>query len=83
MSFLKRVSKRLQGDAFPNDLARTQDSVESSSDGYCAAAESSEKIWSISDFSVFHEVQKPIVVLSPGLFQKHDRWRNATYSACL
>lgn len=68
------VSKRLQGDAFPNDLARNRDSVECPCEVHCAAAaETSEKIWSISDFSVFHEVQKPIVVVSPGLYQKRDR----------
>lgn len=74
MSFLKRVSKRLQGDAFPSDLAGTRHSVEYPSEvHYAAAAETSEKIWSISDFSVFDEVQKPIVVVSTGLYQKHER----------
>lgn len=73
MSFLMRVSKRLKGDAISDDLTGTHDSVDYPSDDHLAAADTSERVWNISDFSVFHELQKPMVVVSPGLYQKHDR----------
>lgn len=73
MWFLKRVSKRLKGDSISDDLAGIHQVLDHSSDVHLVAADTSEKIWSISDFSVFHELQKPIVVVSPGLYHKHDR----------
>ena len=73
MSCLKRVSKRLKGDAIPDDLAGIHDSVACASKFHLAAADASERVWSISDFSIFHELQKPIIVVSPGLYQNFDR----------
>lgn len=74
MSCLLRVSKRLKNDTAPNDLAGVQDSVEYVS-GAGLAADTSEAEWKVSDFGVFNELQKPIVVVSPGLYQKPSRWR--------
>ncbi|KAL3135611.1 3',5'-cyclic-nucleotide phosphodiesterase pde1 [Trebouxia sp. C0009 RCD-2024] len=73
MSCLLRVSKRLKNDTAPNDLAGVQDSVEYVS-GAGLAADTSEAEWKVSDFGVFNELQKPIVVVSPGLYQKPSRW---------
>lgn len=73
MSCLKRVSKRLKGDAIPDDLAGIHDSVECPSELHLAAADTSERVWSNSDFSIFHELQKPIIVVSPGLYQNYHR----------
>lgn len=73
MSFLKRVSKRLKEEAISDDLTGIQDSVGYPSEEHLTAADTSERVWSISDFSVFHEVEKPIVVVSPGLYKKRDR----------
>lgn len=71
MSFLKRVSKRPKGDATSDDVAGIHDSLHQPSDVQVAAADTSERVWSIHDFSIFHEIQKPIVVVSPGLYQTH------------
>lgn len=73
MSFLKRVSKRLKEEAISDDWTGIHDSVDYSCEEHLAAADTSQRVWSISDFSVFHELEKPIVVVSPGLCQKHDR----------
>ena len=73
MSCLMRMSKRLKGDATPDDLAGIDASVESASEVGLAAADTSERVWSVSDFSIFHELQKPIVIVSPGLYQSQPR----------
>lgn len=73
MSCLKRVSKRLKGNAIPDDLAGIHDSVNYPSEVHLAATDTSERVWSISDFNIFHELQKPIVVVCPGLYQNHNR----------
>ena len=66
MSCLMRVSKRLKGDVTPDDLAGVPVSAESASEVGLAAA---DRLWNISDFSIFHELQKPIVIVLPGLYQ--------------
>lgn len=58
----------------PDDLAGVHDSVECVS-GVGLVADAPQREWKLSDFSVFNEVQKPIVVVSPGLYQKPSRWR--------
>ena len=34
---------------------------------------SCEKVWSLSEFSVLHELQKPIVIVSPGVYKTTKR----------
>ncbi|KAL3158778.1 hypothetical protein ABBQ32_011505 [Trebouxia sp. C0010 RCD-2024] len=76
MSWLLRASKRLKGATTPDDLAGVQHSFEYVS-GVGLAADTSERVWKVSEFSVFDELQKPIAVVSPGLYQKQSRCANS------
>ena len=73
MSCLLRVSKRLKGDVDPGDVTGVDNSVNHVSEVGLAAADTSERVWSISDFIIFHELQKPVVVVLPGLYQSQPR----------
>lgn len=81
MSCLLRVSKRLKDDRTPDDLAGVQDSVEHEC-GDGLTADASEKAWNISYFSIFNELQKPILVVSPGLYEMPSRCRDPPLSVC-
>ena len=76
MSCLLRVSKRLKGDTTPRDLAGVEDSIEFASGVGLSCADTSERVWSSSDFSILHELPKPIVVVAPGLYQNPSRSRD-------
>ncbi len=81
MPCLLRASKRLKGDTTPNDLAGVQDSVEHEFEDGLAAG-TAQKVWNISDFSIFNELQKPIFVVSPGLHQTPSRCRDPSFAVC-
>ncbi|KAL3135614.1 hypothetical protein ABBQ38_006095 [Trebouxia sp. C0009 RCD-2024] len=72
MSWLLRPSERLKGATTPDDLAGVQDNIDHAS-GVGLAADTSERVWKVSEFSVFNELQKPIAVVSPGLYHKQSR----------
>ena len=73
MSCLMRKIKRLKGATIPDGSAGVHDSVEYASEVGLAAADTSERVWNVSDFSIFNELQKPVVVVSPGLYQSQPR----------
>lgn len=65
--------KRFKKDATPDDLTGVDDSVKLESEAGLAAADTSERVWSTSDFTIFNELQKPVVVILPGFYQSQPR----------
>ena len=69
MSCLRHVSKRLKGGTASDSGVRdtVEQMVHPSSIGL------SEKVWMLNDFSIMHELQKPFVVVSPGMYESSHR----------
>lgn len=84
MSCLRHVSYKLKGGSKPDDVAGGKDSVELAAPGASlSAAYPSDRVWSVSDLSVLHELQKPIVVVVPGLYQNTSRYNSNCFTLLL
>lgn len=68
-----RMTKRVKGETSPHDSAGVHNSLEYAIEVGLEAANTSERVWNISDLSIFDELQKPVVVVSPGLYQSQPR----------
>ena len=75
MSCLRHVSKRLKGNV-ADDVGVVKDSVQQVPLLPLVSvplADTSVKVWSVSDFSILHELQKPVVVVSAGTYEVSHR----------
>ena len=74
MSCLRLVSSKLKRGPTLGDTAGLKDIVEVTALGAgLSAADPSDRVWNVSDLSILHELQKPIVVVVPGLYQSTSR----------
>ena len=68
MSCLRHVGKRSKRKV-PDECGGVKDSIQqvsTVSQASEAKADSSVRVWSAADFNILNELQKPIVVVSPG-----------------
>lgn len=72
MSCLKRVSKRLKG-GVAEELGGVQDSVQQVYPARQSITDACERVWDLTDFSILDELQRPIVVVLPGMYETSHR----------
>lgn len=76
MSCLRHVSKRSKGNV-ANDFGVVKDSVQQVPIVPLLVSvpldDTSVKVWSVSDFTILHELQKPVVVVSAGTYEVSHR----------
>lgn len=75
MSCLRHVSRRSKGNV-ADDLGVVKDSVQQVPTLPLVSVPSagpSVKVWSVSDFSILHELQKPVVIVSAGAYELSHR----------
>ncbi len=75
MSCLRHVSRRSKGNV-ADDFGVVKDSVQqvpTLPPVSVPLADPSVKVWSVSDFSILHELQKPVVVVSAGTYELPHR----------
>ena len=71
MSCLRHVNKRTKGNV-ADDFGVIKDSVQEVPIVPLVSvplADRSVKVWSVNDFSILHELQKPVVVVSAGTYE--------------
>ncbi len=81
MSCLRHVSKRRK-EGFADDLGVAKDSIQQVSSGGLSTTDVSEKVWSLHDLSILHELQKPIAVVSTGGYDTRHRSADCLHPAC-
>ncbi len=75
MSCLRHVSKRSKGNV-ADDFGVVKDSVQLVPTVPLVSvplADPTAEVWSVSDFSILHELQKPVVVVSAGTYELSHR----------
>ena len=76
MSCLRHVSKRSKGNV-ANDFGVVKDSVQQVPIVPLLVSvpldDTSVKVWSVSDFTILHELPKPVVVVSAGTYEVSHR----------
>ena len=74
MSCLRHVSRKSTGRLTQEQSTGAKDSVQVTDQELgLSSADNSERVWSVSDLSILHELQKPIVVVVPGLYRSPTR----------
>ena len=72
MSCLWQVSKRLKGHAADDDANDTP--FDQQSPSLRSSPEVADKVWTLGDLTILHELHKPIAVIAPGLYNTPYRF---------
>ena len=72
MSCLWQVSKRLKGHVADDEDIDTP--VDQQIPSLRSSPEVSDKVWTLGDLSILHELHKPIAVIVPGLYDAPYRF---------